>query len=91
MAVLDFPSFCCPMLDQFQEVHSHLGAMTIGTQVGLAMLGDSCIITKTPVLHKSLLSFIFQGNTIRDLGRTSNELVTDLETKEAPYFSCSKR
>lgn len=51
MAVLEIPSFYYPMLDQFQAVHSHLDVMIIGTQEGLAIPGDPCIIHKIPILH----------------------------------------
>jgi len=43
MAVLEIPSFYYPMQDQFQEVHSHLDVMIIGTQEDLAMIEDPCI------------------------------------------------
>jgi len=51
MAALEIPSFYYPMLGQFQAVHSHLDVMIIGTQEGLAMIGDPCIINRIPNFH----------------------------------------
>lgn len=50
MAAQEIPSFHYPMPDQFQAIHSHLDVMIIGTQEGLAMIEDPCIINKFSVV-----------------------------------------
>lgn len=74
------------MLNQFQAVHSHLDVMIIETQVGLAMLGDPCIINKITCFACKLY---FNMNLVWLEHKQKKEILTFLALKGIHTFGTS--